>query len=76
MGENPKLHPISIVLFIETKWASIARNYLVFSKNAIRKEKREVCVITLLANSSSTGAAGCAFAPLRYLYYNKAQQQQ
>ena len=44
-------------------------------KEEREKKKTKVYAITSLANSSRTGAAGCALASLRYLHYNKEQQQ-
>lgn len=41
-----------------------------------REKKKKGYAITSLANSSKTGAVGCALASLRYLHYNKEQQKQ
>lgn len=41
-----------------------------------KKEKKpKGYAITSLANTNRTGAVGCALASLRYLQYNKEQQQ-
>lgn len=42
-----------------------------FSLATKKTEKKKSYAITSLANSSRTGAVGCALASLRYLHYNK-----
>lgn len=45
-------------------------------KRGREKKQPKGYAITSMANSSRTGAVGCALASLRYLHYNKEQQQQ
>lgn len=49
-----------------------------FFFSVVKKKKKNTkgYAITSLANSSRTGAVGCALTSLRYLHYNKEQQHQ
>lgn len=65
-----------LIIFLLEKQASVNDKTNKSEGGERKKKTTRGYGITSMAISSRTGAAGCALAALRYLHYNKEQQQQ